>query len=259
MTGDLPGWQACADLVPRGDPDRAAALLAARPPARPALAVLYAYNLEIARAPWVTQEPMIAEMRLQWWVDVVAEPAPRAHEVAGPLHALIRQAGLPVAALQGMAVARRWDVWRDAFADAAALEGYLDATAGSLMALSVRALGGDAAAEAVARDLGRVSGLAGFLQAVPELEARGRRPLIDGRPAAVRALAEAGLARLATARRSRRAVQGLAADALLAGWQAGGLLAQAAADPAAVAEGRLHLPEFRRRGGLLWQAFSGRW
>ena len=70
---------ACAALVERGDPDRFAAVMAAPVAARTRLWPLYAFNLEVARAPWVTKEPMIAEMRLQWWRDVVAEPAPRAH------------------------------------------------------------------------------------------------------------------------------------------------------------------------------------
>ena len=60
-----------------------------RCPARRVLFPLYAFNIEVSRAPWVTAEPMIAEMRLQFWRDVVEEIAagkpPRAHEVAAPL------------------------------------------------------------------------------------------------------------------------------------------------------------------------------
>jgi phytoene/squalene synthetase len=250
-------WHPCAALLERGDPDRFAALRAAGPASRPALAVLWAFNLELARAPWAATEPMIAEMRLQWWADVVAEPAPRAHEVAGPLQALIAARGLPVAQLQGMAEARRWDVWRDPFADRAAFDAYLGQTAGALADLSVMALGG--AGGQAARDYGWAAGLAAFLRAVPGLEARGRVPLVDGRGSAVRALAEEGLARLAAARAARASIAPQARDALLPGWQTAGLLAQAARDPAAVAEGRLALSEFRRRGGLVWQALSGRW
>ena len=57
--------QACAELVERGDPDRFLATMAAPVALRATLFPLYAFNVEIARAPWVTQEPMIAEMRLQ--------------------------------------------------------------------------------------------------------------------------------------------------------------------------------------------------
>ena len=145
---------ACAGLVERGDPDRFAAVMAAQVADRARLLPLYAFNLEVARAPWVTREPLIAEMRLQWWRDVVAEDAPRAHEVAGPLHALIRQAGLPVPVLDALIAARRWDIQTDAFADRAAFDGYLQATAGGLMWLAARATGASDQVEPAARDLG---------------------------------------------------------------------------------------------------------
>ena len=248
--------EACAALVERGDPDRFAAVMAAPVAARARLWPLYAFNLEVARAPWVTKEPMIAEMRLQWWRDVVAEPAPRAHEVAGPLHDLIRGAGLPGDVLDRMAAARRWDICRDAFADRAAFDAYLMDTGGGLMWLAACALGAPQRAEAQVRALGWATGLANFLRAVPDLEARGRVPLVDGRVDAVRALAAEGLARLNA---SRGAPVGAARPALLAGWQTGALLRQVQQDPMVVAEGRMGLSEFSRRGRLAWQALGGSW
>ncbi len=199
---------ACAALVARGDPERFAATMAAPIAARARLFPLYAFNLEVARAPWVTKEPLIAEMRLQWWRDVVAAPAPLAHEVAGPLQALIREAALPVDVLDRLIAARHWDIHSMPFADLAALDSYLDATGGGLMWLAVKALGAGPEAEAVARAIGWASGLANFLRAVPELQSRGRVPLVDGRPEALRALAADGLARIASARRLRKLIGG---------------------------------------------------
>lgn len=249
---------ACAALVERGDPDRFAAVMAAPVAARGRLFVLYAFNLEVARAPWVTKEPMIAEMRLQWWRDVVAEAAAgrpaRAHEVAGPLAALLREAGLPVEVMDRLVEARRWDVYREGFEDAAAFDAYLEDTGAGLMWLAGRALGGTE--EAALRGLGWAAGLAAFLRAVPELEARGRVPLVDGRPEAVAALARQGLARIAAAREGLRRA-GPARAATIAGWQAEGLLRLAAAEPARVAEGRLELSEFARRWGLLKAGWRG--
>jgi 15-cis-phytoene synthase len=247
--------EACAALVERGDPDRFAAVMAAPPGLRGRLFVLYAFNLEVARAPWVTKEAMIAEMRLQWWRDVVAEAKPRAHEVAGPLHALIVEAGLPVAALDLLIGARRWDVYSDAFEDAAHFDRYLEETAAGLMWLAAKACGAPDRGEAAARAFGWASGLANFLRAVPELEARGRIPLVDGRADAVRDLAARGLVKIAEARRERRAL----GAAMLAGWQAEALLRQVVAEPMVVAEGAMGLSEFERRGRLAWAAVSGRW
>jgi len=249
--------EACADLVERGDPDRFVAVRAAPSWARDRLLTLYAFNLEIARAPWVTQEPLVAEMRLQWWRDAIAAEVAPAHLVMGPMHALIGEAGLPLAVLDRLVAARRWDAWREPFADQDSLETYVEDSAAGLMWLAARALGAPERAEAPVRAYGWASGLANFLRAVPELRARGRHPLPEG--VAVAELARQGLARLAEARAGRAQVPAAVAPALLAGWQAGGLLSLAARDPAAVEDGRLALSEFARRGGLLWQAISGRW
>jgi phytoene/squalene synthetase len=250
--------EACARLVERGDPDRWAALLAAPVAARAPLLPLYALNLELARAPWASREPLIAEMRLQWWRDVIEEAEPRAHEVAAPLHALLSGGLVPRGLLDAMAEARRWDIGAEPHAGEGALAAYLDATAGGLMWAGALALGAGPGAEGAVRALGRAAGRAAFLRALPELVVRGKRPLADTSPAALAAAARAGLADLARARAGRGAVRGLARAALLPGWQAGGLLAQAARDPAAVMEGRLALSDFARRGGLLWQALTGR-
>jgi phytoene/squalene synthetase len=242
--------EACAEIVQRGDPDRFAAVMAAPTAARARLFPLYAFNLEVARAPWVSKEPMIGEMRLQWWRDVVAEPAPRAHEVAGPFHALIQEAALPLGVIDRLIEARIHDVYGEPFADGAAFDAYLDDTAGGLMWLAAKACGGTD--EPAARALGWAMGLANYLRAVPELEARGRQPLPDGRAEAVQALAKDGLRRLATAKGR------VPVPAALAAWQARGLLRQVVANPALVANGAMGLSEFALRGGLLWAAFTGR-
>ncbi len=252
---------ACAELVRRGDPDRHAATLAAPPEARARLWPLYAFNLEIARAPYVTQEPLIAEMRLQFWADTVAEAAtgatPRAHEVATPLAALIRDHALPPAAFEGMIAARRRDITRAPFDDTAALLAHVDATAGALMELAARSLGAGEGTLPVVSEFARGAGLANWLMAVPALEAAGQPPLPSGVGADV--LAQTGLVHLRSARAHRAKVPRAALSALLTGWQAKAVLTRAVRDPAAVAEGRLAPSEFRRRGGLLLRSVLGRW
>ncbi len=247
-------------LIERGDPTRFSALMAAPPTARGALAPLYALNLEIARAPWLTKEPMIAEMRLQWWRDAVEDVGRgtiRAHEVMQPLADLMTQRRLPAETLDRMIEARRWDIYTDAFADEAAFDAYLADTAGGLMWLSGKALGAGEVSEPALRDFGWAAGLAAYLQAVPELAARGRIPLLDGREEGIAALAREGLDRLAKARAA--GMETVARPALLAGWQAPALLKMAATEPGRVGEGALQLSEFSRRGKLLWQAFTHRW
>ncbi|MDO6587071.1 squalene/phytoene synthase family protein [Salipiger sp. 1_MG-2023] len=244
---------ACAGLVERGDPDRFAAAMAAPAPARAVLFPLYAFNLEVARAPWVTQETMIAEMRLQWWRDALEEiregGTVRRHEVVTPLAGVLDAEG--AALLDRLVGARRWDIYKDAFEDAAHFTRYIEETSGHLVLAAGRALGG--LPEQVALDAGYASGLAQYFRAVPDLEAQGRVPLVDGRLDAVAALARGGLERLARVRAS-----GVRNPAILACWQAGPLLRQAAREPGRVAAGALQLSEFRRRAGLMAAALRGR-
>lgn len=251
--------RACADLVRRADPARFRATMAAPVAARVRLFPIYAFNVEVARAPWVTQEPMIAEMRLQWWRDVLDEVAGggavRRHEVATPLAAVLDATGARW--LDALIEARRADILRVPFADEAALWAYLDATSGNLMRVAARVLG--PADEGALRPAGLALGMANWLRAIPALQAAGRAPLPDGRAQAVRRLAQEGLAHLRTARAHRAGVSRAARPALLPLWEAGMVLGRAARDPGAVAAGRVDPGPVASGAVLLWRALSGGW
>ncbi|MFV2003130.1 MAG: squalene/phytoene synthase family protein, partial [Paracoccaceae bacterium] len=141
----------CARLVERGDRDRFAAAMTASEAERAILFPLYALNLEVARVPWVTQEPMIAEMRLQFWLDMIDEiaegAAPRTHIVAQPLAEVISANRLPAALFSALISARRWDIHNAPFADQIQFDQYIDETSGHLMWLAALALGAPAGAE----------------------------------------------------------------------------------------------------------------
>ena len=259
-TNDLPdNLNACAGLVQRGDPDRFLAAMAAPVAARRVLFPLYAMNVEVSRAPWVTQEPMIAEMRLQWWRDALEEIAGgdriRRHEVVSPLAAVLRPA--QAEALDGYVAARRWDIYRDPFEDQADFDRYIDQSSGSLTWAAADALG--PAEETVVRDAAWAAGVANWLRAVPELEARGRVPLLDGTHKGVKTLAERALDRLSQARRARGAISPEARPALLSVWEAGPILRQAYRDPARVGDAALGQSGARKRLTLMARAASGRW
>ncbi|MEL6207749.1 MAG: squalene/phytoene synthase family protein [Pseudomonadota bacterium] len=267
MAGPAPGtpsWAdpvaACAALVASGDPDRFLATMTAPVEARAVLFPIYAFNLEVARAPWVSPEPIIGEMRLQWWRDALAEigrgDPPRAHEVAAPLAEVARRTPLPLQALDALVEHHRAVLETTPFSDTDALDAFLAATGGGLMWSAAAALGASEDAAPAIRSLGWAAGLAGWLRAIPELEARGRHPLPDGRPETVAELARLGLARLDEARGPMPVA---IRPALRAGWRTRTTLRQAARDPSAVAEGRLGESEFARRASLTFKALTGRW
>ena len=251
--------QACADIVRKGDPDRFSAAMAAPVAARRVLFPLYAFNVEVARAPWVASEPMIGEMRLQWWRDALEEIAKggpvRKHEVTTPLaKALDREAA---EALDRLIEARRWDLYTDAFEDGAHFETYLSDTGGLLMQTAARLLGAGAETEIKVRAFGNGTALVKFLRAVPELESRGRIPLVDGRVDAVGDLGHAAADALPSRSDLRRVLSGEAHAALLEGWETRQLLRQISRQPDRVAAGRVGQSEFARRVSLLWATTFG--
>lgn len=246
---------ACAALVEKADPDRFAAAMASPLAARRVLFPLYAFNVEVSRAPWVTQEPMIAEMRLQWWRDALEEIATggtvRRHEVVTPLAAILDAEGAKT--LDRLVAARRWDIYKEAFEDAGHFEAYLDETAAGLMWVAARALGAeDQALQKAVRKLGRATGLARFLQAVPALEAQGRIPLVDGRVEAIEMLAQTALAGYADAVQAKRRLPKQAMPALSEAFATKTLLGQVVKHPQRVADGTLALHPVKR-SILLWR------
>ncbi len=248
---------ACAALVERADPVRFRAVMAAPVAARPILFPLYAFNAEVARAPWVTQEAMIAEMRLQWWRDALEEITEardvRRHEVTIPLARVITPDDATL--LDELVAARRWDIYRDPFEDQADMERYINQTAGHLMVVAARRLG--QADESVVRDAAYAAGVAAWLRAIPALEAAKRVPLVDGTGAGVKALAQEALDRLHAARAKRGHIERAAAPAL---WGVAGTdttLRAAIRNPARVSAGQL--PQADAPFARVWAALSGRW
>lgn len=165
---------ACAQMVEQGDADRFASTMAAPVAARAVLFPIYAFNLEISKIPWMTADPMLAQMRYQWWLDALQSGAPQdRHQVLTPLAPALAGQGTELA-IQ-LVQARQTDLERAPFANHDALVHYLDQTSGNLMLLAYQSLGG--AQQQLARDLGRALGAARYLQALPQLQAQGRTPL----------------------------------------------------------------------------------
>lgn len=242
MTGFDQDLNACAGLVERGDPARFRAAMAAPLAARRVLFPIYAFNVEVARAPWVTKEPMIARMRLQWWRDALGEIAEggfvRRHEVVTPLGLAIGPEG--ARDLFDLVAARDWDVEPAGFEDEAALWRYVQDTSGLLMAVAARALAGSGRGDALwdlGLKAGRVLGMINWLRAIPDLEAAGRQPLPDGREAAVAGFADRCLRDLRAVRGAFRQVPVAARPAFYPVAGAGAVLRAVRARPGSVAAG----------------------
>lgn len=168
---------ACLDIVRRLDHDRFLTALLAPAEKRARLIALYAFNAEIARTRETVSEPMLGQIRLQWWreaVEGIAQGEVRGHEAAVALAETWTREGFPAAGLIALIDARERDLDETPFEDMAALETYAEETSSRLMALAALALGGSRNASEVIRLAGIAYALTGLLRALPAHAAQGR-------------------------------------------------------------------------------------
>lgn len=153
------------------DPDRMRAARLADPDIRDSLFALYAFHAELAKIPELVSEPMMGQIRYQWWRDCLGEiytgKPVRQHEVAKPLAQMIDQTGMSRFTLDRIIDGRERDLDPRPFETLDAAIAYADATSGALALAAVAICGGEDGLEA-----GRAWGLTGL--------ARGYRYYADG-------------------------------------------------------------------------------
>ncbi|MBP2227299.1 phytoene synthase [Azospirillum agricola] len=172
----------CGREVRKYDNDHFLAGLFAPADRREALFALHAFNLEIAKTREVVSEPIMGQMRLQFWRDGIEAvygdgPVPR-HAVMDPLAEAARSLGLSRALFDRLIDAREADLDDTPPADLTCLVNYAEVTGAPLVQLALEILGvRDEAAMAAGRHVGIAYALAGILRAVPFL-ARQHRQLL---------------------------------------------------------------------------------
>ncbi|MEJ0093568.1 MAG: phytoene/squalene synthase family protein [Methylocella sp.] len=177
--GKQPDYAYCETLLRRDDPDRWLASLFLPEAKRPHVQALYAFSLEIARVREIVSEPMLGEIRFQWWRDALQgldAGDVGANPVAGALLDAIRRFSLPKSPLIELIDARQFDLYDDVMESIEALDAYAKATSSSLFRLSPLILMGEetAAVAGAAEHAGIAYALTGLLRAFPWHSARGQ-------------------------------------------------------------------------------------
>ena len=181
-----------AALVRRHDHDRFQTALFAPSGRREALFALYAFNYEVARVRETVSEPVLGQIRLQWWRESIAaafEGGPvRNHLVVEALTAAIRACALTRAHFERLVDAREQDLDEAPSANLSALEDYAEATSARLVYLALESLGvRGPSAEKAGFHVGVAYALAGLLRAMP-FQARAGRLIVPADIAAQTAL-----------------------------------------------------------------------
>jgi NADH dehydrogenase [ubiquinone] 1 alpha subcomplex assembly factor 6 len=158
----------CASLVRSGDHDRFLSVLFAAESDREHLFALYAFNIEIARIRGQVSEPLLGEIRLQWWREgieaIYQNQSVRQHPVLQALEMAIRDCRLPRQPFDAMIDAYGAALAAAQPASMADLERHIDATAGGLMRLAATITGGESVSDAILRDAALTWGLTGILR-----------------------------------------------------------------------------------------------
>ncbi|MHB8886868.1 MAG: phytoene/squalene synthase family protein [Methylovirgula sp.] len=169
----------CDALLRRDDPDRWLAALFLPEKLRPHVHALYAFGLEIARVRGLVSEPMLGEIRFQWWREVLAgerESEAEANPVACALLDTLARHDLPRAPLAALTDARLFDLYDAPMPSIAMLEAYAEATSARLFQCVGRILDPNVGAdfERAARHAGIAYALTGLMRALPWHAATGQ-------------------------------------------------------------------------------------
>lgn len=132
-----------AALVRDRDRDRYLADLFIAPALRPHLLALHAFNAEIVRIREAVSDPVLGEIRQEWWRETLAgERQGEGHPVAAAVLTTIQTFNLPLAAFQGLIEARAFDLYNDPMPDVPAFEAYAGETSSALFQLAALILNG---------------------------------------------------------------------------------------------------------------------
>lgn len=163
----------CGDLVRRGDYDRFLTALPAEPDAREKLFTLYAFNLEVAKTSTTVSEPVLGQIRYEWWREALEEAAKgervRHHPVVQALSGILSANSEATDELHRLITGRERDIDADAaFTGMDDFESYAEATSGSLLAAACHILGvADPAIISSARKVGTAWAMTGMMRAAP--------------------------------------------------------------------------------------------
>jgi 15-cis-phytoene synthase len=167
----------CEGLLRREDIDRWLASLFVPRERRPHIHALYAFSLEIARVREIISEPLLGEIRFQWWRDALEGAADaKANLVAAALLDTIAHFDLPQAPLRELVSARAADLYGEPMQSVAALESYTKATCSNLFCTAALVLDREEAAASrdAALHAGIAYGITGLIRALPWHSARGQ-------------------------------------------------------------------------------------
>lgn len=159
----------CLEMVRQQDHDRYLTVLHAPRQARASLAAIYAFNVELAGIRAKVREPILGEIRYQWWRERLEETAggtARNHPVLQALLPVLTTDALLQPLLVAAVDARSADLDAAGPATLERLCSLADGAGGAVQAAALQIVAGAEEPGAPARAVGSASFLAGVLRAL---------------------------------------------------------------------------------------------
>ena len=236
----------CIEHVSNYDHDKYLALMTCDDKLKKIMFPIYAFNIEISRIPWITHDKMIAEMRLQWWYNLLSSMEENSfvekHPIAEALNEHLSNNKSAIKLLKETVKARNWDIYSEHHESELDLWKYIEHTSSNLL---MSCLGFVPSINSYGQGIG----MASYLMAVSNLVKFGKNPLPNCNDEAIHDL-------------SLKAVEGLrkgrdnnldkhVTAGLRLGWMAPIILKRIIKEPRLVITGRLQSSEFRKKLRLL--------
>jgi hypothetical protein len=159
-------YQSCHAIAKANDEDRYLVAMLAPESAGRHLATLLAFNVEVSKIHRVVSEPMLGEIRLQWWREVLdqiySNQPVHSHEVTLALQDTISALSLPREHFDALLDAHGRDFYERPVDDLSALNDYFKKSEGALLALALKILGQKDISKETSDTLGITWGFARF-------------------------------------------------------------------------------------------------
>lgn len=170
----------CRELARANDWERYLVSLFAPTTHRASLWAIYAFNHEVAKIRETVTEPMLGEIRLQWWreaIEGIYTGTLREHQVVLALATAVERGNLPLKQFDALINARSKDLKDIPFETTADYMEYLEQSSAPLHILALRCLAAEQeAAIECATKVGTAYALVGVLRSAPFFFQQNRIP-----------------------------------------------------------------------------------
>ena len=170
----------CADFVYFNDKDRFMSLMFLKSCEKEKIFPLYAFYLEICKIPWIIKEEGLAEIKMMWWYEKIAQcnlsSKKTDHPILDPLLKVIKENKLPIQNFLKIIETRKFDIYKKPHKSFSEQINYFYNSSGTIMELAYFCLSRNDSKNGIvcASNFGFLQGVGNIISNLPVLINSGR-------------------------------------------------------------------------------------